>query len=165
MLLTDCAVTIRERRVGGFPLCVMLCVPTDAPDACDMLLSVPPPKGWGGNSNFDVASGGGSWAREFRGRPRGQAGRQAINNSRDTRRISNVWDYAMVVLRALQSPSILRPAVSNVFCLFSCLSLFVHFSRLRPATRIYPTDAAWHSASGNLSARQPALLSSGWSSV
>lgn len=46
-----------------------------------------------------------------------------------------------------------------------CLPSLILFSRLRRATRIYPTDTAWHSASGNLSARRPAPPSSGCSCV
>lgn len=57
------------------------------------------------------------------------------------------------------SISILCPTVISVECLvFFCLSSFVLSSRLRRATRIYPTGTAWHSASGNASARQPAPL-------
>lgn len=127
----------------AFLLYVMLCVPTHAPDACDMLLlSVPPPKGWGENSKLTLRrGGGGSWAREFRGRLRTRA--------RDTKNKQmfgiTLWLYYVAFNFHTLS-----------YCNQRGVSLFLSsssFSCLGRATRIYPTDTAWHSASGNVSAR------------
>lgn len=95
----------------------MLCVPTHAPDACDMLLlSVPPPKGWGGNSKLTLRRGEGSWARESRGRPRTRAGRQSA--TQETRRRISKCLGLRYGCTTCPSISILCPTVISVECLF-----------------------------------------------
>lgn len=97
---------------------------------------------------LNVAPGGGSWAREFRGRLRTRAGRQ-LATQETRRRISKCLGlrYGCTTCFNFHTLS---------YCNQRGVSLFLSsssFSRLRRATRIYPTDTAWHSASGNVSAR------------